>query len=225
MPGPAWSEDAPQDTGLIASNCGALLTELLAEASQRALPTAETVKAWHAQLYAGCSVPAPAYVGNFRGDAVDPSLVGYEVGVGPLRADGYPEGVGVWSDQVQTQSALFFAALHQALEELDTRFAPGVRLTSETDLREVAGLAAVVHGEWVRIHPFVNGNGRTARVWTAFVAYRYGLPAFVQLRPRPAGVLYTRAAMNSMGRPPDFVGDHNETIAVFARWLRLHIGT
>lgn len=189
------------------------------------MPTAETVKAWHAQLYAGCSVPVPAYVGNLRGDRVDPDLVGYEVGVGPLRSDGYPEGVGVWSEQVHGQSDTFFAALHEALETLDGRFATGARLTSETDLWEVAGLAAVAHGEWLRIHPFVNGNGRTARVWTAFVAYRYGLPAFVQLKPRPAGVLYTRAAMNSMGRPPDFVGDHNEIIAVFARWLRWYIGT
>lgn len=222
MPGPEWSEDAPHDTGLIVSNSGTLLAELLSDASQRENPTAETVKAWHARLYAGCSVPVPAYIGNFRGDPVDPRLIGYEVGVGPLQPDGYPLGVGVWSDQVQAQTDKFFAALLQAIETLDARFDPGVRLTSPADLAEIAGLAAVVHGEWVRLHPFVNGNGRTARVWTAFVAFRYGLPAFVQLKPRPDGVLYSRAAAKSMGRPPDFVGDHAETIAVFAHWLRLH---
>lgn len=169
-------------------------------------------------------MPVSAYVGSFRGDPVDPALVGYEVGVEPRRADGYPDGVGVWSDQVQDQIDTFFAALHQTLEELDNRFAPGVRLIADDDLREVVGLAAIVHGEWIRIHPFVNGNGRAARVWTAFIAFRYGLPAFVKLKPRPDGVLYARAAAKSMGRPPDFAGDHDETFSVFARWLRMHIG-
>ena len=42
-----------------------------------------------------------------------------------------------------------------------------------------------MHAEWIRIHPFTNGNGRTARIWTNFIAMRYGLPPFVRLRPRP----------------------------------------
>lgn len=166
-------------------------------------------------------MPVPAYVGNFRGDPVDPALVGHEVGIGALRSDGYPEGVGVWSDELDGHLNRFFEALDDSLGELDSRFAPGVRLTSAADLQQIVALAAIVHGEWIRIHPFVNGNGRTARVWTAFVSLRYGLPAFVRLKPRPDGVLYWRAAMRSMGRPPDFVGDHDQTIAVFARWLRV----
>lgn len=35
-------------------------------------------------------------------------------------------------------------------------------------------LAAVVHGEWVRIHPYANGNGRIAGTWANWVATRYG---------------------------------------------------
>jgi fido (protein-threonine AMPylation protein) len=49
----------------------------------------------------------------------------------------------------------------------------------------VIDLCAWAHAEWVRIHPFANGNGRTARLWANFVAMRYGLPPFVRLRPRP----------------------------------------
>lgn len=78
-------------------------------------------------------------------------------------------------------------------------------------------------GEWVRIHPFVNGNGRTARLWTVFIARRYQLPALVSLQPRPADVAYARAAKRSMGRPPDFVGDHTEASAVFAHLLALRL--
>ncbi|MFP5232432.1 MAG: Fic family protein [Acidobacteriota bacterium] len=42
-----------------------------------------------------------------------------------------------------------------------------------------------VHAEWIRIHPFANGNGRTARLWANLVAMRYGLPPSIRLRPRP----------------------------------------
>ncbi|HEV3037885.1 MAG TPA: Fic family protein [Candidatus Angelobacter sp.] len=39
----------------------------------------------------------------------------------------------------------------------------------------------------MRIHPFANGNGRTARLWANCMALRYGLPLFIRLRPRPDG--------------------------------------
>jgi hypothetical protein len=35
------------------------------------------------------------------------------------------------------------------------------------------------HTRWVEIHPFVNGNGRTARMWANWILVRYGVPAFV----------------------------------------------
>ena len=51
----------------------------------------------------------------------------------------------------------------------------------------IVAVCAWAHAEWVRIHPFANGNGRTARLWANSLAMRYGLPAFVHLRPRPEG--------------------------------------
>jgi hypothetical protein len=44
------------------------------------------------------------------------------------------------------------------------------------ELRSTLLLAANLHGEWVRIHPFANGNGRIARLWVMWVAARYSLP-------------------------------------------------
>ena len=78
-------------------------------------------------------------------------------------------------------------------------------------------LLAYTHGEWVRIHPFANGNGRTARLWANWCALRYNLPAFVRLKPRPAGNLYANAAAASMS------GDHQSMIAVFAEMLDRHL--
>ena len=48
-------------------------------------------------------------------------------------------------------------------------------------------LCAWAHGEWVRIHPLTNGNGRTARLWANSLLVRYGLPPVIGLRPRPGG--------------------------------------
>jgi hypothetical protein len=69
------------------------------------------------------------------------------------------------------------------------------------ELRSTLLLAANLHGEWVRIHPFANGNGRIARLWVMGVAARYSLPPFIRLEPRPAGPPYEGAAMASMFRP------------------------
>ena len=52
---------------------------------------------------------------------------------------------------------------------------------------------------------------------------RYGLPVFVTLKPRPYDVAYARASKQSMGRPPDFIGDHAEVIAVFTFFLSLKL--
>ncbi|MBA3961352.1 MAG: Fic family protein [Chthoniobacterales bacterium] len=59
------------------------------------------------------------------------------------------------------------------------------------------------HNEWARIHPFANGNGRTARLWANWIAMRYGLAPFVRLRPRPAGMAYAEAAAAGMAGQSD----------------------
>lgn len=221
MAGPGWSDDQPGDQTRIAANCGRLLVEIRAAAQAHQTPTAAETKRWHAAIYEGCAVPAAAYVGNFRGDAHYRDLTDYEVGVGPTLADGYPERMGLWAGDVAAEVDLFFDRLQLAFAALDHHLAVGARPHTVDLLHETVALTAVVHGEWIRIHPFVNGNGRTARLWAAYVSLRYGLPVYVALKPRPADVAYARAAKASMGRPPDFAGDHKESIAVFAHLLTL----
>ena len=45
-------------------------------------------------------------------------------------------------------------------------------------------VAAFTHRELTRMHPFVNGNGRTARLCVNYFAYRYGLQPLVVERDR-----------------------------------------
>lgn len=134
-----------------------------------------------------------------------------------------PDRVGVWAADVGGAAGRFFESLTDALGLLDAAIAPRARPRSVDQLHEVVGVVAAAHGEWIRIHPFVNGNGRIARLLAAHVSLRYGLPIFVTLKSRPHDVSYARAARQSMGRPPAFFGDHTEAPAVFAHLLALQL--
>ena len=86
---------------------------------------------------------------------------------------------------------------------------------SEKSLLAVAAVidvAAWAHSEWVRIHPFPNGNGRTARAWVNWIFTRYGVPPVVPLRPRP-GDGYANACARAMN------GDWQPTVEVFTAML------
>jgi hypothetical protein len=52
---------------------------------------------------------------------------------------------------------------------------------------QVLDLCAWGHGELVYVHPFADGDGRMARSVVLWFAVRYGLPVFLDLRPRPSG--------------------------------------
>ena len=64
-------------------------------------------------------------------------------------------------------------------------------------LSAVADVAGWAHAEWVRIQPFANGNGRTARLWANVILMRYGIAQVVRLRPRPDDG-YAEAAEKAM---------------------------
>ncbi|MHA1598767.1 MAG: Fic family protein [Alphaproteobacteria bacterium] len=146
------------------------------------------------------NVPKPQCVGRFRGE---PGLENYNVRVGL-----YP---GVAAEQVADELKKFAAKLQAAVFALDLLIAPGQDLNGD-QLSAVLDLCAWVHSEWVRIHPFANGNGRTARLWANGLAMRYGLPPFVRLRPRPDGD-YGSAGASAMN------GRWQPTVKVFRQML------
>ena len=82
------------------------------------------------------------------------------------------------------------------IKELDNSCKRGAELDAD-GLAGVIEVAAWAHAQWVRIHPFANGSGRTARLWANSLLMRYGLPPVVKLRPRPDGG-YGNAAAKAM---------------------------
>ena len=151
----------------------------------------------------GLTVPDPTFVGGYRGEYPSAQLKSYDVVV-----DALP---GVPCEWVNRQLRIFFAWLRGECASLDQQLATlpqGLALSEAEDTQltafdlEVLRVAAVAHGEWVRIHPFANGNGRVARMWIFWITSRYGLPALMPLRPRPPYAGYGDASRASM------VGDH-----------------
>ena len=148
----------------------------------------------------GLEVPDRRYVGAFRGE---PGLELIQVRVGA--------NYGVDSIDVSEELADFETKLQALIAELDALLPMGQELDAD-QLAAVIDPCAWVHAEWVRTHPFANGNGRTARLWANSLAVRYGLPPFIRLRPRPnAG--YGDAGAKSMQ------GDWKPTVVVFRRLL------
>jgi fido (protein-threonine AMPylation protein) len=205
----AWNEDPPGAEQQILANAAALLGEIAAEADRRLEPSVEMAQDWHRRLYRGVALPVPYYAGEPRDSDPDcPELQGYEVAVGAAR--------GTPSELVPAALSGFEGSARRAVLSLDEAIPAGRQPASGRELHGVLSLCAVLHGEWVRIHPFANGNGRTARLWANWAALRYGLPPFVTIKPRP-GDPYGLAAMASMS------GNHLAAIAAFDQMLREHL--
>lgn len=206
----AWNDDPPGSDALILSNIVALGSAIQTEATARPAPTVARAQAWHRAIYDGVSLPEPYFAGEIRdSDTAFPELYGYEVRVGPH--------LGVLSADVPTELARFEDRIQRACGALDAVVPAGEKPSTSADLAAVIALCANVHGEWVRIHPFANGNGRTARVWANWLAARYGLPPFVQIKPRPANLVYDLAAQASM------TGDHQLCAVLFGQMLNVQL--
>jgi len=152
------------------------------------MPTVEGARAWHQAMMHGLAPPNPEYFGRFRGE-VGLQRLGIRIG----------NHFGVPSHQVAAALKSFQETLQRAVEVLDDLIEPDRNLSAD-EVAAVIELCAWAHSEWVRIHPFANGNGRTARLWANSIAMRYGLPAFVRLRPRPDGGYGEGAAAAMTGR-------------------------
>ena len=164
-----WDADGPK----LQQNLEQALESIAVWAEKRGRINATTIKRWHRQAMAGLDVPHPKYVARFRGEA---GLEGQPVYIGPRQ--------GTVAHLVVAEVSEFTRRLQNGFNGLDAIFSVGSELDRD-GLQAVIELAAWTHCEWVRIHPFCNGNGRTARMLANAVLMRYALPPILRLRPRP----------------------------------------
>lgn len=192
-PCPPWVQDLDEKLPSIASGLEAFYQFVQRKAKAHLL-NANDIKMWHGKIFAA-AVPLKYYAGNFRG--ADPKKYPCLAGDAHLMA---PTGAVLSSGtpfaQVETQMRQFSSELVANTEQTD-RFISGTNSLAER-LKVAVQLAAFCHGTLVRIHPFVNGNGRMSRITTDYFLYRYGFPfAFWPPTVRP-GLGYEQAAHECM---------------------------
>jgi hypothetical protein len=181
---PDWDADSPT----LRSNLDVVETRLRADAGNRVLPSFEDAREWHALMMKGLDPGMdPIVVGHFRGEPGLESM-GVFIGGGPKTVRGIPVGA-IWGTApwlVGAELQAFEDTLQDKLRPLDAKY-PDAASLDDAGRGQVIRVSAWAHSEWVRIHPFANGNGRTARMWANLVLLRYGMPPVMRLRPRPFG--------------------------------------
>jgi Fic/DOC family len=168
---PDWDADSPE----LVRNIVQLLQSIQEDALRRHRPSVESARHWQIELMRDLEADKPNYIGAFRGEA---GLEFLQVHVDWM--------FGVAAHEVAPALDGFERRLQSAVSLLDRLIASGAEPTSE-QVHAILDLCGWAHAEWVRIHPFANGNGRTARLWANSLALRYGLPPFLHVRPRPGG--------------------------------------
>lgn len=199
---PDWDATSPE----LQRNLREVLLKVRDQATQRKIPTVEAIREWQRLTMRGLTAKDPLYIGAFRSEK---DLENVEVKV--------LNNFGVPAKRIAQALKAFERQLQLKVLALDQSLRPGV-LPDATRLQAVIELCAWAHAEWVRIHPFANGNGRTARLLANCLAMRYGLPAFVRLRPRPNGNEYAKASEQAMH------GNWSSTISVFHDLLNQALG-
>ena len=189
-----WDANSPQ----LEDNLRRVLEGLQQASARREPLTVEAARRWQSETMRYLDVPDTRYVGAFRGE---PGLEKVQV-----RVNGQ---YGVAARDVGRALADFERTLQQIIERLDQLIPSGVDPNSD-QIGAILEVCALVHAEWIRIHPFANGNGRTARLWVNGIAMRYNVPPFLRLRPRPDAD-YGEAGAQAMR------GHWEPTIAVLRR--------
>ena len=181
-----WDEAGTKSSKRARNQREAALALVIKE--RRKLPRIKLMKDAHRIMFKGI---APAdEIGDFRDqDQVPKALREVNVGVGKLLGADYKK--------VLDEVADFEKEFRKRTKGCDSVWSSLGKSKSGYALDQIVKLAAWAHGEWVQIHPFINGNGRTSRLWMNYVITRYGMEPLAIIRSRPDSP-YGEAAAQSM---------------------------
>jgi hypothetical protein len=125
---------------------------------------------WHRTVFEPLAVEPPILVGNYRtSDVPELQLVSHV----PYEGQ-YSAWACVQPELVDEELRSFIEALGESIPGAlnTTHLKPGLQV--EAKLRVLAW----TYAEWLRIHPFFDGNGRTALCWMDAVCARLEMPPF-----------------------------------------------
>lgn len=138
------------------------------------LPDQDMVRTWHHSMFSGL-VPVDYYAGNFRCADTKQVCLGRNVQV-----DGIP---GAPFHLVTSEIAKHFQGVSEDERVLEVNWS---HLLPQQRLLLLGAMMAKAIGGVIRIHPFLNGNGRMSRLlWNALLM-RFGFMSQVSISPRPS---------------------------------------
>jgi fido (protein-threonine AMPylation protein) len=162
LPCPKWETEDPGKLPFIADAASAAFEFIRRQCAKRYILNHGDLKEWHRKLFEKI-VPVPYYAGHYRGSDPSRPCLDTEVEVGPNQ--------GTPPADVGREMSRFSAELEKAIKATDEYVDRGASPVER--LQAAAHLAAFAGGTVIRIHPFINGNGRIARFAMNFFLYRY----------------------------------------------------
>jgi len=185
---PKWVNDEDSTLPGIAQAASAFLNFMDRQNPKGYLLTHGDIRSWHKKLFEK-AVPVPYYAGYYRQVDRDKPCLNGEVEVN-----------GVFGAPVAEVEQL----MHKFSEDLETMtratdaYLASPR-SSQVRIRVAAQMAAFAGGRIIQIHPFVNGNGRMARLAMDFFLHRYlgHTPFFIDRPKNPNYGAASAAAMQT----------------------------
>lgn len=183
-----WNENDPDYKTQLQESVKKILAD---PARSRAIPNTRMLESWHGLIYSPVA-PFSCTAGRIRR-------------VGNLQCPRLGEPIAIMSGSriLHHTTASAYVPNRMSVFDKEIRSRAGVldatwnSLTDEEQLDSLSALAAWAHGELIRIHPFVDSNGRVSRLLVNYLLLRYGTLPILNIRPRP-GRDYEKAADASM---------------------------
>ncbi len=141
------------------------------------------LKNWHGRIFQDV-VPVPYYAGNYRCNDPNRPCLAENVRVG--------NNFGAPFAEVPALMQQLSDSMVDLTIRTDKFIASGATPTDRA--RAAVQLAAAYMGKLIQIHPFLNGNGRLARVTANYFLHRYGFPLFFPSAYARPGGEYPRAS-------------------------------